>query len=138
MAPSGMVCSSLTERADSLPADSRSRAIAARRRHLMPIATTQYDAWRQRLRCHDSYRRELAAAARLEYSMPRSLLSIRLLPVFGTVDTGKSWDSQVCPHIIGDITTCHKMRHSLSLPTVIYICMRELPHFRRGPTSSFV
>ena len=27
------------------------------------------------------------------------------------------------------ITTCHKMRHSLSLPTVTYICMRELPHF---------
>ena len=28
------------------------------------------------------------------------------------------------------------MRHSLSLPTVKYICMRELPHFHHGPTSS--
>ena len=30
------------------------------------------------------------------------------------------------------------MRHSLSLPTVTYICMGELPHFHHGPTSSFL
>ena len=40
--------------------------------------------------------------------------------MFGTVDTGKGWKSQVCPRAIGGITTCHKMRHSLSLPTVTY------------------
>ena len=31
---------------------------------------------------------------------PRLLLSHRLLPVFGTVDTDKGWDSQVCPRAI--------------------------------------
>ena len=31
------------------------------------------------------------------------------------------WESQVCPRAIGGITTCHKMRHSLSLPTVISV-----------------
>ena len=30
--------------------------------------------------------------------------------MFGTVDTGKGWKSQVCPRAIGGITTCHKMR----------------------------
>ena len=49
--------------------------------------------------------------------------------MFGTVDTGKGWNSQVCPRAIGGITTCHKVRHSLSLPTDTYICMGELPHF---------
>ena len=39
----------------------------------------------------------------------------RFLPVFGTVDTGEGWYSQVCPRVIGGITTCHKMRHS-SMP----------------------
>ncbi len=58
--------------------------------------------------------------------------------MFGAVDTGKSWHSQVCPRAIGGITTCHKIRHSLSLPTVTYICVRELPHFHHGPTSSFL
>ena len=57
---------------------------------------------------------------------------------FGTVDTGKGWKSQVCPRAIGGITTCHKMRHSLSLPTVTYICMGELPHFHHSPTTSFL
>ena len=52
--------------------------------------------------------------------------------MFGTVDTGKGWKSQVCPRAIGGITTCHKMRHSLSLPTVTYICMGELPHFHHS------
>ena len=33
---------------------------------------------------------------------------------------------------------CHKMRHSLCLTTVTYICMRELPHFHHGPTLSFL
>ena len=65
-------------------------------------------------------------------------LSYRFLPVFGTVDTGKGWHSQVCPRAIGGIDTCHKMRHSLSLPTVTYICMGELPHFHHGPTWSFL
>ena len=37
-------------------------------------------------------------------------LSYRFLPVFGTVDTGKGWHSQVCPRAIGGIGTCHKMR----------------------------
>ena len=32
----------------------------------------------------------------------------------------------------------HKMVHSLSLSTVTYICMRELPHLHHGPTSSFL
>ena len=45
--------------------------------------------------------------------------------MFGAVDTGKGWHNQVCPRAIGGINTCHKMRHSLSLPTVTYICMRE-------------
>ena len=58
--------------------------------------------------------------------------------MFGTVDTGKGWKSQVCPRAIGGITTCHKMRHSLSLPTVTYICMGELPHFHHSPTTSFL
>ena len=56
--------------------------------------------------------------------------------MFGTV--GKGWDSQVCPRAIGDINTCHKMRHSLSIPTVTYVCMGELPHFHHGPTSSYL
>ena len=70
---------------------------------------------------------------------PRSLLSNRHLPVFvfGTVDTGKGWDCQMFPRAIGGITTCRKMRHSLSLPTVKHICMTELPHFHHGPTLSF-
>ena len=71
-------------------------------------------------------------------SSPRSLLLDRLLSVFGTVDTGKSIDSQICPRAIEDVLTCHKMIHSLSLSTVTYICMRELPHFHHGPTSSFL
>ena len=58
--------------------------------------------------------------------------------MFGTVDTGKGWKSQVCLRAIGHITTCHKMRHSLSLPTVTYICMGELPHFHHSPTTSFL
>ena len=66
------------------------------------------------------------------------ILSNRFLPVFGTLDTGKGWHSQVSPRAIGDIITCHKMRHSLSLPTVTYICMRDLPHFHHGPTTSFL
>ena len=65
------------------------------------------------------------------------ILSNRFLPVFGIFDTGKGWHSQVCPCAIGGINTCHKMRHNLSLPTVTYICMRELPHFHHGPTTSF-
>ena len=48
------------------------------------------------------------------------ILLYRFLPVFGTVDTGKGWHSQVCPCAIGGINTCHKMRHSQSLPTVTY------------------
>ena len=74
-------------------------------------------------------------------SSPRYPLSDWLPPVFGTVDTGKGWKSQVCPRAIGPIggiTTCHKMRHSLSLPTVTYICMGELPHFHHSPTTSFL
>ena len=46
------------------------------------------------------------------------ILLDRFLPVFGTVDPGKGWHSQVCPRAIGGINTCHKMRHSLSLLTV--------------------
>ena len=30
------------------------------------------------------------------------------------------------------------MRHSLSLPTVTYICMGELPYFHHSPTTSFL
>ena len=71
-------------------------------------------------------------------SSPRYPLSDWFLPVFGTVDTGKGWNSQVCPRAIEGITSCHKMRHSLSLPTVTYICMGELPHFHHGPTTSFL
>ena len=58
------------------------------------------------------------------------------LPMFGTVDTGKAWHIQVCPRAIGG--TCHKSIQNLSLPTVTYICMRELPHCHHGPTSSFL
>ena len=49
------------------------------------------------------------------------------LPVFGTVDIGQSWYSQVCPRAIWGITTCHKMRHSLSLTTVTHIMARQRP-----------
>ena len=66
------------------------------------------------------------------------ILLYRFLPVFGTVDTGKGWHSQDCPRAIGGINTCHKMRHSLFLPIVTYICMREFPHFHHGPTTSFL
>ena len=63
---------------------------------------------------------------------------IALLLYVGTVDNGNGWDSQVCPRAIGFITTCYKMRHSrLSLCTVAYICMGELPYFH-DPTSSFL
>ena len=49
-------------------------------------------------------------------SSPRQLLSYRFLLVFSTVDTGKGWNSQVCSRVSGDITTCHKGRHCVSLP----------------------
>ena len=39
---------------------------------------------------------------------------------------------------LGGITTCHKMRHGLSLPTVTYVCTGELPHFHHIPTTSFL
>ena len=58
--------------------------------------------------------------------------------MFGSVDTGKGWHSQVCPRVIGSITTYHKIIHSMSVPTVTHICMRELPHFHHSPTSSQV
>ena len=45
---------------------------------------------------------------------------------------------QVCPRSIGGITMCREMRHSLSLPTVTYICTRQLPYFHHSPTSSFL
>ena len=44
---------------------------------------------------------------------PRPLLSNRHLQGFGTVDTSKGWDSQVCSRAIGGITldkhseSCH-------------------------------
>ena len=41
-------------------------------------------------------------------------------------------------HVQLGASTRHKMRHSLSLPTVTCICMRELPHFYNGPTMSFL
>ena len=66
------------------------------------------------------------------------ILLDRFLPVFGTCDTSDGWNSQVCPCAIGGINTCHKMRHSMSLPTVTYICMGELTHFHHGPTTSFL
>ena len=66
------------------------------------------------------------------------ILLDKFIPVFGTVDTGKGWHSQVCPHAIGGINTCHKMRHSLSVTTVTCICMGGLPHFHHGPTTSFL
>ena len=59
-------------------------------------------------------------------------LSYRFLPVCGTVDTSK-----VCPRAIWGINTCHHMRHSLSLPTVTCICMRELPHSHHGRQRRF-
>ena len=71
-------------------------------------------------------------------SRPRYLLLDRFIPVVGTVDNGKGWHSQVCPLAIGGINTCYNMRHSLYLITVTYICMRQLPHFHQGPTSSFL
>ena len=54
--------------------------------------------------------------------------------MFGTVDAGNGWHS---------LSTCNwghhhnKMRHSQVL-SYAYFCMRELPHFHRGPTSSFL
>ena len=41
-------------------------------------------------------------------------------------------------HVQLGASTRHKMRHSQSLPTVTCICMRELPHFYNGPTTSFL
>ena len=76
-------------------------------------------------------------ASRLKHRLHRFGHLQRIsLPMFGTVDTDKAWHSQVCPPAIGG--TCHKMRHTLSLPTVTYICMRELSHFHHGATSSFL
>ena len=49
--------------------------------------------------------------------------------MFGTVDTGKGWPSQVCPRAIGSITTCYNMIHSLSLPTGTYICQQSFHIF---------
>ena len=46
--------------------------------------------------------------------------------------------SQVWPRAIGGITTCHKTMHSLALSTVTHICMRELPQFHHGSTSSLL
>ena len=34
--------------------------------------------------------------------------------MFGKVDTGKGWHSQVCPRAIGGITTCHNVRDGRS------------------------
>ena len=76
-----------------------------------------------------------------------ALLLRRVLDIHCQIDSsqclaqltsGKGWKSQVCPRAIGGITTYHKMRHSLSLPTVTYICMGELPHFHHSPTTSFL
>ena len=39
---------------------------------------------------------------------------------------------------LGASPHCHKMIHSLSLPTVTYICTGELPHFHHSPTTSFL
>ncbi len=66
----------------------------------------------------------------------RLLLSNRLFPQCATGDTGKG--SQLCSIAIGGIPTDHKMIHSLSLPTVTYICMGELQHFHHSPTTSFL
>ena len=52
--------------------------------------------------------------------------------MFGTIDTGKGWNSN------WGQSTRHEMRHSLSLPTVTHICMRELPPFHYGSTSTFL
>ena len=41
-------------------------------------------------------------------------------------------------HVQLGASTRHKMRHSLSLPTVTCICMRALPHCYNGPTTSFL
>ena len=68
-------------------------------------------------------------------SPPSLLLQLHIPPGVGTLDTPKCWNS---PCAIFGVTTCHEMRHSLSLPTVTYICMKELPHFHHGPTSSFL
>ena len=38
-------------------------------------------------------------------SSPR--YTVRFLPVFVTVDTGKGWHSQLCPRAIGGINTFH-------------------------------
>ena len=51
---------------------------------------------------------------------------------------GSKWLGRTLFITVGGITTCHKMRHSLSLPTVTYICMGELPHFHHSPTTSFL
>ena len=41
-------------------------------------------------------------------------------------------------HVQLGASTRHKMRHSLSLPTVTCICMRALPRCYNGPTTSFL
>ena len=41
-------------------------------------------------------------------------------------------------HVQLGASTRHKMRHSMSLPTVTCICMRALPHCYNGPTTSFL
>ena len=68
-------------------------------------------------------------------SIPR--YTVRLLPVFCTVYTGKGGIARSV-HVQLGASTRHKMRHSLSLPTVTCICMRALPHCYNGPTTSFL
>ena len=73
---------------------------------------------------HDTYstmssakEKALPASRALFFFIESSIVRLldRFLPVFGTVDTGEGWYSQLCPRVIGGITTCHKMRHS-SMP----------------------
>ena len=72
----------------------------------------------------------------------------RVLDIYCQIDSSQCL-AQLTPARVGKarsvhvqlgacITTCHKMRHSLSLPTVTYICMGELPHFHHSPTTSFL
>ena len=65
---------------------------------------------------------------------PRSLLLNRLLPVLATVDSDKGLDSQVCPHAIGGMNTCHKNEIVCLSPRLHTSVFRGLPHVRRDPT----
>ena len=76
------------------------------------------------------------------------LLLHRVLDSYCSIDSSQCL-AQLTPARVGIARSVHVQLgasphvirwdiYSLSLPTVTYICMRELPRFHHGPTSSFL